>query len=64
MNRLGLAFAFPVGVMIVVFVIIFGLSRILLVVDDQAIATGIALGVALAILVVSFILAGRTRTPA
>ena len=50
MERIALGFAIPVGVIIVVFIIIFGFSRLLLVFNDQAIATAIALFAAVIIL--------------
>ena len=59
MERIAWGFAIPIGVIIVVFVIIFGFSRLLLVFNDQAIATAIALFGALIILGGAFALSMR-----
>ena len=59
MDRLVLALVIPLGVIVVVFIIIFGLSRILLGVNDSFIATTIALIAALIVLGVCIFLANR-----
>ena len=59
MDRLVLALVIPLGVIVVVFIIIFGLSRILLGVNDSFIATTIALIASLIVLGVCIFLANR-----
>ena len=61
MNVWGPAIAIPVGVVLFTVVVIFAVSRLLLVFNDQAIATGVALGLAVIILVVAVVLDRRPR---
>lgn len=57
MDRLVLGFAMPIGVTLVTFVIIFLISRLLLVFNDQAIATAVALALAFIVMAVAAFLA-------
>jgi hypothetical protein len=55
------AILIPVGVALFTIVAIFVISRILLAFNDQAIATGVALGMAVLIMVVATVLDRRPR---
>ncbi|HEX2173957.1 MAG TPA: hypothetical protein VHL09_16105 [Dehalococcoidia bacterium] len=63
MERWGPAILIPVGVVLFTVVVIFAISRLLLVFNDQAIATTVALALALIVLVGAIVLDRRPRAP-